>query len=250
MAPLKEDLKEALDSVLDFLAPRKCVCCGEINPSGRYKYICPDCEASIPPSKGARCLVCSEIIGDASQANMIGCPHCRENPPHFNRSMTSTVFGGAIRKLITGLKYNSSVHYLSDITEFMRQTPCLEEFLLDAVLVPVPLHYSRRLKRPYNQSELIAKCLIKAFPRANCIIANSLKRTRHTATQTRLGRQEREKNMEGAFAFRETIPIAHATRIVIVDDVMTTTATLSECANTLKKCGFINIDAYAFARRL
>lgn len=181
---------------------------------------------------------------------MIGCPHCRENPPHFNRSMTSTVFGGAIRKLITGLKYNSSVHYLSDITEFMRQTPCLEEFLLDAVLVPVPLHYSRRLKRPYNQSELIAKCLIKAFPRANCIIANSLKRTRHTATQTRLGRQEREKNMEGAFAFRKTIPIAHATRIVIVDDVMTTTATLSECANTLKKCGFINIDAYAFARKL
>lgn len=241
---------EAWDCVLDFLAPRQCVCCGEINPSGKYKYICPECEESIPPSKGARCLICSEIIGDISQSNTVGCPHCRENPPKFNRSMTSTVFGGAIKKLITGLKYNSSVYYLSDITDIMRETPGLEEFLLDAVLVPVPLHYSRRLKRPYNQSELIAKCLLSAFPKSNCIIARLLKRIRHTATQTRLGKLEREKNMEGAFAFRKAIPIAHATRIVLVDDVMTTTATLSECANTLRKCGFINIDAYAFSRRL
>ena len=250
MGNIKADLKSALDCVLDFVAPRYCVCCGEVNPCGKYKYICPECEETIPPSNGAKCLVCAEIIGDASHANVIGCPHCRENPPHFERSMASTVFGGAIRKLVTGLKYNSSVHYLSDITEFMRETPNLEAFLLDAVLVPVPLHYTRRLKRPYNQSELIANCLLKAFPKSNCIVAKLLKRTRHTETQTRLGKFERAKNMKNAFAYKQSIPISHTTRIVLVDDVMTTTATLSECANTLKKNGFTSIDAYAFSRRL
>ena len=110
----------------------------------------------------------------------------------------------------------------------------------------------RRIRRGYNQSELIAKSIIKAFPYANIRLLNALKRTRRTGTQTRLTKEERAENIKGAFDVisRKLAKIDKQNHIVIVDDVMTSCATMSECAKVLKRRGFKNVDAFALARKI
>lgn len=90
------------------------------------------------------------------------------------------------------------------------------------------------------------------IPRLEHYGLNALKRVRKTGTQTQLSREERAENIKDAFAIRENSlrGIKKSARIVIVDDVMTSGATISECARTLKRAGYKNIDAFSFARKL
>ena len=151
-----------------------------------------------------------------------------------------------------GLKYRNAYYLRSDIIRIMKAATPKKHFLENAILIPVPLHYSRKLKRKYNQAEVIAECARTAFPDANITVLNALKRVRKTSTQTQLSREERAENIKDAFAIlgNSMRGIRKSARIVIVDDVMTSGATISECARTLKRAGYKNIDAFSFARKL
>ncbi len=129
----------------------------------------------------------------------------------------------------------------------------LEDFIRNAILVPIPLHNIRALHRKYNQSELIANMLTKGFPDTNSRTLNLLKRTKNTPTQTTLDRISRSANIKNAFTLKESkelLLLPKNTKIILVDDVMTSGATLSECAKVLKKSGFKNVSAFTFAKRL
>lgn len=239
-------------ALLDAFFPRRCVYCGAANNSGKYDFVCEGCERDIYIIKGGRCLRCSEIIGPNDSPNSAFCPKCAKDPPSFNWSMACCVFSGPARELALGLKYRSSPHLASDIAKIMKETPKLGEFLKDSVLIPVPLHFARKMKRGYNQSEIIANAAIRAFPNSGITISNALRRTKRTDTQTHLTKEERLENIKGAFKAnnRKASKIPKGAHIVIVDDVMTSGATMSECARVLKKLGFKNIDAFAFARKM
>jgi ComF family protein len=139
------------------------------------------------------------------------------------------------------------------MAKIAKKFPELNEFLKNATLVPIPLHNARAISRKYNQSELIAKMLIQTFPDTNAKVKTILKRTRRTPTQTTLDRNARALNIKNAFVISKTKSINSIKKdanIILVDDVMTSGATLSECAKTLKKAGFKNVGAFTFSKRL
>lgn len=185
--------------------------------------------------------------------NMHGCPHCFDRKLRFDKSLCVCSFDGAPRGLLHELKYRNGTHALGDLAAIASQFPEAGEFIDGAILAPVPLHFIRKIGRRYNQSELIAKMLADTFPNANARVADILKRSRRTPTQTTLDKEEREANIKNAFEIRGEKYIRGIPKdanIVIVDDVMTSGATLSECAKILKRAGFKNVSALAFARRL
>lgn len=246
-------IKSYVKALFDFLLPRECVGCGKINPGGEFDYICEDCAAQIFEIKGARCLRCGELTGNPGSFDLPQCPKCADNPPHFNRSLSICAFSGTCRQILLCLKYRGGTHLLADISKILLKNTRAKPFLENAVLCPVPIHFTRRLRRRYNQAELIARTVENSFPGLNIKTANLLKRVRHKSTQTILDKAARERNIRGAFALGDDPAFADIRRdakIVLVDDVMTTGATMSECARVLKKRGFANVDAFSFARRI
>ena len=244
---------ELFSSALDFIFPRECVLCGKINPDGKFRHVCEDCEQTIRILDGARCTRCSEPIGPKDMPNVHGCPHCFDRKLHFDKSLCVCSFDGAPRRLLHELKYRNGTFALDDLAAISAQFPEAGEFISGAILVPVPLHFLRKIKRKYNQSELIAKMFADTFPKANARVADVLKRSRRTPTQTTLDKEARAANIKNAFEIRSEKRIKDISKdanIVIVDDVMTSGATLSECAKTLKRAGFKNVSALAFARRI
>ncbi len=243
--------KHIIDKAADFIFPRHCLCCGKTNPDGEYGYICDECRETLRLLTGARCTKCSEPIGPATLPNVNGCAKCIDRKFAFDKSLCLCAFDGAGREIVHALKYRTGVYVLGDISKIAAKISETETFLKDAILVPVPLHITRTMKRHYNQSELIAKAVVKKYPDANAKIAKLLRRTRRTSTQTSFDKQERAANIKGAFAAtKKAGEISKEANIVIVDDVMTSGATLSECAKTLKRAGFKHVSAFAFARRL
>ena len=197
--------------------------------------------------------------------NVHGCPHCFDRKLRFDKSLCVCSFDGAPRGLLHDLidgaprgllhdlKYRNGTYALYDLAKIAAQFPEAGRFIDGAILVPVPLHFLRKIKRKYNQSELIAKMFADTFPNANARVADILKRKRRTPTQTTLDKEAREANIKNAFEIRGEKYIRGIPKdanIVIVDDVMTSGATLSECAKILKRAGFKNVSALAFARRL
>jgi len=246
-------IKRAAGKVLDFFCPRRCLVCGKLNSQGEFDYVCDACKRDLHIINGARCLVCGELVGPAESPDVRGCANCAENPPKFDACMVACAFAGAAREIIHELKYRGGTYLLKDIERILKRCRGLEEFLNGATLVPVPLHRSRRFRRRYNQSELIAQALKRAFPLANIEIENLLKRSRHTSMQAALDKSERAANIRGAFKYIDRprfAKIPKDAKIVLIDDVITTSATLSECAAVLKKAGFKSVRAFAFARRM
>ena len=152
---------------------------------------------------------------------------------------------GAIRDLVHGLKYHRKSWNVTPLVQ-VAKTVFDDERLAGkpAVLVPVPLHPLRVRERGYNQAELLARALSRASGHP---VAHLLRRTRMTTTQTSFDRARRLKNLHNAFAVKKGIE-PDTRRIILVDDVFTTGATLDECARTLVRNGFPTPDAIAIAR--
>ena len=104
-------------------------------------------------------------------------------------------------------------------------------------------------KRAYNQSEVLCGAVAKLYPELNLRVENLLLRKKFTPTQTALSKNERIENVRGAFAVKGGLNISKNAKIIVADDVMTSGATLNECAKTLRRAGFENVSAFAFARR-
>ena len=113
------------------------------------------------------------------------------------------------------------------------------------LVIPVPLFTSRQKKRGYNQSELLARAFCQKTGFA--LDAKSLVRVRDTGSQTKLGRQERVSNMNGAFAVKKPAAVKGKT-VLLIDDVATTGSTLEACAQALRSAGAKRVLAYTFAR--
>lgn len=237
---------------LDLIFPRECANCGAINPIGGLQTLCKECAKSVFIVKSSYCSRCAEVFGNRVDGEILdSCPKCFENPPHFAKSRTACLFAGSSKELVENLKYRGKTASAADMAKIALSVPDLKNFFDGAILVPVPLHWRRLSKRGFNQAEIISRHLLKNFPDCGLKIKNLLSRNRNTSTQTVLEKSEREKNIRGAFALsRNAEKISKNSRLILVDDVMTTTSTMSECARTLKRAGFKNVDAFAFARRL
>lgn len=237
----------ALQAAADLIYPRLCCVCKvplalDAPREGSRAWFCKVCEEELPLVEPPYCMVCGEVY-DGSFTNEFRCMNCDGRRLQFEFAVAACRAEGAIRELVHQFKYERRLQLRGPLATLMLRTfaePRLaDENLADWLLVPVPLHRSREQDREFNQSwELCVRLSGLTGIRA----VNALARVRETETQASLDRDERLKNLRGAFALRKTWRweeklVLEDRRILLVDDVFTTGATTSECARVLRTEG-------------
>ena len=188
---------------------------------------------------------CPRCGRDASRYGLVAgaCAACRNEEFHFDGIARAGVYGDALQQMILAFKHDRS-EFASALASLAGAALQGSAFWADIDLfVPVPLHWTRRLRRGYNQSHLIARRL--NHPRAR--ICTDLVRVRRTETQPQMPTPAaRARNVAGAFAVRDGHSFEGKT-ICLVDDIKTSGATLNECAKTLKEAGAAKVHALVLA---
>lgn len=169
------------------------------------------------------------------------CGHCLKHPPPFAATRAALVYGFPLDRLLLRFKFHGD----------LAAGRLLAKFLADDVraasppqaLLPVPLHRSRLRERGYDQALELAKALSRhiGIP----VLAGALRRTRGTARQSELDLSARQRNLRGAFALARADLPRH---VALIDDVMTTGATVRECAQILLRGGVERVDVWVVAR--
>lgn len=224
------------------LWPAVCLNCG-VNICDEDRSLCHDCWGElITCSGGDYCRRCGK---DASQYAIIGgrCPDCQGREIYFDRIGRGGVYAQSLRKMILAFKKSRTEF---DLTLGFLGNCALEGsgFFDDIdIFVPVPLHWSRRLPRGYNQAHLLAKKL--KHPTAK--IDTDLVRIRRTRVQPAMvSMAGRARNVAGAFAVRRGHKLA-GKKVCLIDDIKTSGATLNECARVLKEAGAVKVYALVLA---
>ena len=150
------------------------------------------------------------------------------------------------KKVIYALKFSGNTAMARALSELASPLLAHPDFAACDMIVPVPLHWQRYLQRSYNQSALLAKMLSRKI---NISYKSPLKRIRKTPRQATLSRQERLENLKDAFIVPTPAKVA-GKKILLVDDVLTTGATLHCCAEALLKAGAESVVIFTVARRL
>lgn len=226
-------------AALDVIFPRVCVSHRTlIGPDSNFRFISTEAERGLDLVAAPFCPKCGWPFDGLSDA-LRDCPACTEADHAFSAGRSLLRFRHTGRMLVHVLKYRGGRFLLDDIALIVEQSPSFAAFLRGAVLVPVPLHPSRLRSRGYNQSDILAA----AFSRVTgAPVEQALVRSRRTRSQIHLSRGQRRKNVRGAFAVAEQVKLRPDLRYVLVDDVLTTGATLSECAQALRKGGAVAVD--------
>ena len=178
------------------------------------------------------------------------CPNCRDNPPEFERAAAFGEYKDGLRGLIHLLKYESVTPAAGPLGKMLAQAM---SGLLHGhegpppLLVPVPLHKNKLRSRGFNQSELIARAAAKALSHQVTMLSGAIIRQRETISQVGLSREERIENMRDAFRPADARSVK-GRNVIVIDDVMTTGTTLSECARVLKQAGAEKVWAVTVAR--
>ena len=232
----------ALQSLNQLFWPAVCINCGEIICE-TDKNLCQKCWAQLLACTGGD--YCRRCGRDASKFAILqgACPNCQGKEFHFDSIARSGVYRESLQQMILALK-NGRTELDSTVGFFGNSALEGSDFYNDIELfVPVPLHWSRRLARGYNQSHLLAKKL--KHPTAK--IKTGLVRIRRTKLQPAMASpRARAKNVAGAFAVRFRHKFTNR-NICLVDDIKTTGATLNECAKTLKEAGASRVFALVLA---
>ncbi len=216
--------------LLDFIFPRRCVSCQRFG-----SYICAKCFSYISFIDSGTCIVCQKAaIGSLTH------PKCL-NKYTPDGAFSSLVYRGVVKRLIYRFKYKPFLSDMSDmlLDLFYEGIIQKEEFMITldkkSVFVPIPLHQSRMRERGYNHSEILAKGLSQKF---NIKVLKILHRTKNTKRQFGLKKEEREENIRGAFGIKNNeLGIMNYGTVFLVDDVLTSGATIKEAAKVLKKAG-------------
>lgn len=225
-------------SLLDLVFPPRCAACRAFL-EGHERHLCAACAASLVELSDPRCPRCAlpEVPGL--------CPRCRDKAPAFTRVDAAFLHGGAIADVISRFKYRDTPRLGAVLAEL-----CLpmarEAFAWSSLIAPIPLHPHRLRWRGFNQSQLLAEAIARLLGRR--ISVRALSRTRHTPPQVGRSGATRLKNVAGAFAARGDL-VANS-RLLLVDDVMTTGATAHEASLAALNAGAREVRVFCVARAM
>lgn len=239
--------RSALEGLASVLFAARCRLCEQLLTTATRVPVCPGCLGRVRPLEPlAACDRCQRPLSLAvSTPEAVAlCGPCRQEETVFDRLRVFGAYDGELRQLIVLLKYNGLRPLAGPLGGWLalvaKQHPQVAE--VDA-LVPVPLHPRRQRQRGYNQAELIGRELSRWIERP--VAAGWLERLKDTPSQTGLTLAQRVENVRGAFAARSKLD---SRRILLVDDVCTTGATLNACARALKGAGAKSVQAVTVAR--
>lgn len=227
-------------------------------------------DAALPPL----CPTCREMVADPgalcpacwSKLNFIARPYCERlgipfafdpgpgilsmeaiaAPPAYARARAAVRYDDIARTLVHAFKYGDRIDLGHSMGRWMARAG--QELLPDAdALIPVPLHWRRQWARRFNQAATLARAISEAS--GVRVIDDALKRVRSTRQQVGLTQSERETNVQGAFGLTpEGKAAVRGKRVILVDDVLTSGATVDTCARVLLRSGALNVDVLVFAR--
>ena len=236
----------ALDPVrtlASLLYPASCVVCA--SSIERSEYLCESCHRHSPRIVPPFCAKCSEPFFGAITEEF-HCANCEHRTLHFESATAAYRSRGIVRRLIHEFKYHRQHYLRHPLAGWLYETmndPRLHGRRFD-LIAPVPLHPARERERGYNQAALLAELLAR---RIRVPFRAVLERVRYTSTQTAHDRAERMENLRDAFRLRKRAEVQDL-RVLLIDDVLTTGSTLSECARVLKESGAISVHAATAAR--
>jgi ComF family protein len=234
---------DGVAALVSLLYPPVCTICGANTPVG--EYLCDQCEGTAVRIVAPFCQKCTEPFEGAITSSFT-CANCGHRAIHFDAAVAAYRSRGLVREIIHSFKYNRQI-YLRRLIARWLCAALDDERLRDRrfdVIVPVPLHPTRQRERGFNQASLLAELLSPEISVPSKLL---LERTRYTTTQTALDRAERMENLHNAFRLRKTANVRDL-HVLLIDDVLTTGSTLSECARVLKRAGAISVHAATAAR--
>lgn len=236
-------LRTAARRPVDLLLPPRCLGCGAITPG--EGALCGSCWGGLSFIERPWCACCG-LPFEFDVADGALCGGCAARQPAFDAARAVLRYDDASRPLILSFKHGDRMQAGRHFGGWMARAGAEQARQADLV-APVPLHWRRLVARRYNQSAELARGVAAAAGVDLCL--DLLRRTRATPSQGGLNRRARRLNVRGAFAVsprrREAVEGA---RILLVDDVLTTGATLEACARTLKRAGAARVEALALAR--
>ena len=210
------------------LYPRICPICKRIISD---RYICRECESSLPYIVQPRCFQCGKPVHKEEQEY---CNDCKNKKHIYTKGTQPFLHVGKLKDVVYEIKYNNKREYIDFFVDAMVRC-CKKEILSwkPDILIPVPMYRKKQLRRGFNQAGVIAKRLSKPFGIPVC--TDCLIRISDTRPQKQLDDIQRKKNLENAFKIRKNI--VKSKKVVIVDDIYTTGSTVDACAKVLLEAG-------------
>jgi competence protein ComFC len=245
--PLAAPFKSWLNAGLGFFYPETCQICEEEAASARDGFVGEKCRAQVRFIHPPFCARCGRPF-KGSLTGSFECSNCREMELHFTSARSAVAAKTVVLEAIHRFKYQRGLWFGDFLGALLIREagPALRGQNWDFI-APVPLHSLKQREREFNQAEILARHLSAAtrIP----LHTRLLRRVLFTMTQTRLTRQQRAANMRGAFIVRPGTKLS-GENIILVDDVFTTGATTSECAQALRKAGAGKVCVWTVARGL
>ncbi len=224
---------QTLSPLLDFVYPRPCAVCGT-GVGERGRHLCWDCRSDVSLIQFPFCSWCGDPVQGQVDASYV-CSWCRRRPPAFDRARSAAHYEGPVQHCVKAFKYRRATHLVKELGAVL--AGCVDVHYADAVIdavTYVPLHGRRHRERTFNQSCLLAQYVAR---RSGLTLSDAgLYRTRHTDTQALLNGAARRRNVEGAFAVKPTGWVSGRS-LLLIDDIMTTGATVDAVADALKQAG-------------
>ncbi len=240
-------MKEYVESFLELLYPEKntCFICNTYDESINDSYICSNCERKLKKVNPPVCVKCSKPISYDSR-NLL-CPDCSVYERSFEMSKSPFLYEGIIKDSIYSYKYYNKTYFYKLFGSFLLNFMNSNDYTNFDYIASVPLHKSKMRTRGYNQSELIAKYL---SDKLSIPYADALKRTKKTTKQSQQSKEDRRKNIKGAFIINSPHKNEQIknSNLLLVDDVYTTGSTADECSKTLLNFGVSKVFVITIAR--
>lgn len=237
-------MKTFLQTALRALYPPECLLCRD--PVATEFGLCGTCWAQTPFQGGAMCDICGASQVGVAEDGII-CDACDNNERLWDHGRAALAYSGNGRKLVLALKHGDRQDVVTPAARWMARAaaPILKDH---TIVVPVPLHWRRMAKRRYNQSALLAQALAKVIKRP--YLPDLLERTSHTESLDGKDAIARKDALNGAIQInpRHRHRIAGGRPVLLVDDVLTTGATLNACAKVLKSSRAGEVSVIVLAR--
>ncbi|WP_245845170.1 ComF family protein [Pseudothioclava arenosa] len=243
ISAVRRRMLAGLDAALHLVFPPRCLCCGEA--VGSDQGLCGPCWRDAGFIQGACCTRCgTPLPGQSDEA--LCCDECLADPPPWRQGRAALTYSETGRRLVLQLKHGDRLDLVRPLAGWMARAgaPLIGP---DSILAPVPLHRLRMLKRRYNQSALLAQEIARQT--GSIYVPDLFRRVRATPSQEGRSREERAANLSGAIGItngKETV--ISGSRLMIIDDVITSGATLRAVAEAAISANAACVDVLLLAR--